>query len=273
MEKIVTRKNKRAFDELRELRVTYDIFDFADASLLFESGRTKVMCAITLQSGVPHFLRGEKVGWLTAEYAMLPAATRPRTQRDAQGARLNQRNIEISRIIGRTLRAVCDLAQLGEYTIMVDCDVLQADAGTRAACISAASAALACAQEVWLQKGIIDQPILKENLAAVSVGFAKGTMVLDPDYAQETLMDADINFIVTQSQKIIEIQGGAEKNSFSWDDLQRMYQLATKGAQEIFAFFGYDQKQEKLKDTASVVQSGPDKAPFFSLQNRISQPK
>ena len=207
---------------------------------------------------------------------MLPAATRPRTQREGSGSRINQRNIEISRIIGRTLRAVCDLAVLGEYTIMVDCDVLQADAGTRAACISAASVALQRAQDVWLSKGIIQQPIVKDPVAAISVAFSDDQVLLDPDYSEENGMEADVNFIVTHSGKIIEIQGGAEKNAFSWDDLQGMYQLACKGAQAIFSFFNNPQpkgapKARKVKEQESSAQS--DKVPFFSLQNRITPSK
>lgn len=281
METFIARKSKRACDQLRKLRVTYNILDFADASLLFECGRTKIMCAVTLQHGVPQFMRGEKSGWLTAEYAMLPAATRPRTLRDAHGARLNQRNIEISRLIGRVLRAICDLSILGDYTIMVDCDVLQADAGTRTASISAASVALSLAQEVWLKKGIIATPVLKEKIAAVSVGYTQDTLILDPDYLEDSTMDADVNFILTRSKNVVEIQGGAERSQFSWAMFQGMYGLACKGVEEIFDFFDRTQKayfSPALKDEYVPKQEDKKKddctkVPLFSLQNRFAANK
>lgn len=256
----------RAYDSLRQLCVTYDIFDHADGSLLFEMGNTKVMCAVTMQPGVPQFMRGEKSGWLTAEYAMLPASTRPRTQRDGQGNRLNQRNIEISRIIGRTLRTMCDLGMLGEYTIVVDCDVLQADAGTRAACISAAAVALQRAEEVWLRKNIIQHSIIKKSLVAVAVGLMHSFPILDPDYAEEMLMDADLNFILDDEGSIVEIQGGAEKNSFSWDQLTAMYAMALRGTQEILAFFG--SRKKHASPVENMKPSNGDRVPFFSLQSR-----
>jgi ribonuclease PH len=280
MEATVARKNKRAFNQLRRLRVTYNIFDFADGSLLFECGRTKIMCAVTLQHGVPQFMRGEKSGWLTAEYAMLPAATRPRTVRDAHGSRPNQRNVEISRLIGRALRAVCDLSVLGEYTITVDCDVLQADAGTRTASISAASVAIALAQEVWLKKGFISAPVLKEKIAAVSIGYMQGSLILDPDYSEDSVMDADVNFILTASKNLIEVQGGAEKNQFSWATLHDMYELACHGVEEIFTFFertekAYFSPAQKDKEIVPQQKQRPEKEsseklPLFSLQNRFS---
>ena len=280
MDALVARKNKRAFNQLRRLRVTYNIFDFADGSLLFECGRTKIMCAVTLQHGVPQFMRGEKSGWLTAEYAMLPAATRPRTVRDAHGPRANQRNIEISRLIGRALRAVCDLSALGDYTINVDCDVLQADAGTRTASISAASVALTLAQAVWLKKGIITKPILKEKIAAVSIGYMQDTLILDPDYSEDSVMDADVNFILTESKELIEVQGGAERNQFSWKVLQGMYDLACQGVEEIFTFFERTEKAyfypaQKEATTPTQKQSekateGDQKVSLFTLKDRFS---
>lgn len=278
METFIARKSKRAYDQLRKLRVTYNIFDFADASLLFECGRTKIMCAVTLQHGVPQFMRGEKSGWLTAEYAMLPAATRPRTVRDAHGSRSNQRNVEISRLIGRTLRAICDLTILGDYTIMVDCDVLQADAGTRTASISAASVALSMAQDAWLKKGIITEPIFKESIAAVSLGYINGGLILDPDYSEDSTMDADVNFILTRSLNVVEIQGGAERNQFSWEVLQEMYDLACKGVSEIFNFFDHTQKayffpaqkEVNIQKEPLKKQDDTEKVPLFSLQNRFA---
>lgn len=281
MENFVTRKNKRAYDQLRKLRVTYNIFDFSDASLLFECGRTKIMCAVTLQHGVPQFMRGEKSGWLTAEYAMLPAATRPRTVRDAHGMRSNQRNIEISRLIGRSLRSVCNLSALGDYTIMVDCDVLQADAGTRTASITAASVALSMAQNVWIKKGIIANPIIQEPIAAVSLGYINNGLILDPDYSEDSSMDADVNFILTKSNNIVEIQGGAERKQFSWDILQEMYTLASKGVAEIFDFFDRSQQayfapaQKKDNNQKEALHNKSDsvKVPLFSLQNRFASNK
>jgi len=222
--------------QMRPLRVECDIFEHAAASVLYCCGKTKVLCAINIHNGVPQFLRGTGSGWLTAEYGMLPASTMVRTPREASTMRRNGRSVEISRVIGRVLRAVVQLEQLGEQTITIDCDVLQADAGTRTASITAASMALAMAQERWLREGIIAAPIMVDEVGAVSVGLLDGQPVVDPDYHEDKQMAADLNFVVTRSGKMIEVQGGAEKEPISWQLFDQLRDGAMQGAAEIFAF-------------------------------------
>lgn len=240
----IHRAGNRSFDQLRKLNVTYDIYPYAAGSTLFEMGNTKVLCSITLQNGVPHFLRGRKCGWLTAEYSLLPASTPVRTVREITTNKRSGRTIEISRLIGRSLRAVADLSVLGEQTIFVDCDVLQADGGTRTACITGAYLALKAAQARWQHKGIISQPFLKDELAAVSVGVGNGSLILDMDFAEDSSIDVDFNFVLTRSHKIIEIQGSAERAPLSWEDQDSINKLALKGAGELFEF--YDQYPYEL---------------------------
>jgi ribonuclease PH len=232
------RAHNRSYNAVRPLKVKYGIFPYAAGSVLFEIGNTKILCAITLQMGVPHFLKGKHEGWLTAEYSLLPAATPLRTVREVTTNKRSGRTIEISRLIGRALRSIMKLDILGEYTVFVDCDVLQADGGTRTACVTAAYLALCQAQEHWQKEGIINQSILKDKLAAVSVGLHKnGQSLLDVDFAEDSDLAADFNFIITKSRKIVEIQGTAEKEPLSYDTFMIMQELAFKGAQEIFLFF------------------------------------
>lgn len=238
------RAGNRNFDQLRQLNVTYDIYPYAAGSTLFEMGNTKVLCAVTLQNGVPHFLRGRKCGWLTAEYSLLPASTPVRTVREITTNKRSGRTIEISRLIGRSLRAIADLSVLGEQTIFIDCDVLQADGGTRTACITGAYLALKAAQTRWQQKGIIMQPFLKDELAAVSVGVGNGSLILDMDFAEDSSIDVDFNFVLTRSNKIIELQGSAERAPLSWEDHESINKLALKGSAELFEF--YDQHPYEL---------------------------
>jgi ribonuclease PH len=179
-------------------------------------GKTKVLCAVSLQQGVPHFLRGKKTGWLTAEYSLLPASTPIRTVREITANKRNGRTIEISRVIGRALRSVVNLDPLGEQTIFIDCDVLQADGGTRTACITGAYLALKAAVAQWLHRGIISETILIDELAAISVGLAQDTVLLDLDFIEDSATEADFNFVLTRSGKIIELQGSAEKFPIKW---------------------------------------------------------
>jgi ribonuclease PH len=231
------RAGQRSYDQLRPLRITYDIFSYAPGSTLFEMGNTKVLCAVTLQQGVPHFLRGKKTGWLTAEYALLPAATPIRTVREVTANKRSGRTIEISRLIGRALRSIVDLDQLGEQTIFIDCDVLQADGGTRTACITGAYLALKAAGVRWLHKGVIGKSLLIDELAAISVGINEETALLDLDFIEDNATEADFNFVLTRSGKVIEMQGSAERFPLTWDHYERMRFLALKGVQELFAFF------------------------------------
>ncbi len=263
------RHDGRRSNQLRPINFSYNVFEYAAGSVLFELGKNKVLCAVTMQNGVPPFLRGRDTGWLTAEYAMLPAATIVRTQRENQ-IRRNGRSIEISRFIGRALRAVVDVSVLGERTIIVDCDILQADGGTRTASITAAYLALQYAQKKWLRSKTIEKPFLREGIVAISAGVLNGEAILDLDYTEDSAIDADFNFVITQSGAIIEIQGNVEKRPISWDSFDDMRLLVVQGAKQLFdhcqqntsnaIFF----KKKQVKET--IVKS--EKLPLFSLKKR-----
>jgi ribonuclease PH len=245
MQETIQRKNGRKADELRPIRVTYDVYGYATASVLLEIGNTKVLSSVSLQNSVPPFLKHKKTGWLTAEYAMLPAATAVRTQRESSGNQRNSRSVEISRLIGRCLRSAVDLTIIGEQTIVIDCDVLQADGGTRTASITAASLALACAARRWVAAGQVPATFMPEPIAAISVGVINGQVSLDIDYAEDNSTQADFNFVLTQSGSIIEIQGTAEKMAVSWQDFATMSSLALHGTNQLFNLF--DEQQVMLK--------------------------
>lgn len=232
--KVVQRKNGRAFNAIRPLSVTRNILSHAPSSVLIELGNTKVLCAVTLQQGVPFFLKGKGTGWLTAEYALLPTATETRTSRDVFGSKQNGRTVEISRVIGRSLRTVVDLSVIGERTLYIDCDVLQADGGTRVASLLGASLALVYAQESWLASGLIMHPFMKDEIIAVSIGVqGKDTIIIDPDYQEDQMMHADFNVIMTKSGKLIEIQGGSEKEPISFDLFNKIRDLAVESVGNI----------------------------------------
>ena len=232
-----SRSGKREQNELRPLKIEYDVYSYSPGSVLLEMGGTKILCSITLQSSVPHFLRGKRKGWLTAEYALLPAATPIRTVREVSANKRNGRTIEISRLIGRSLRAISNLSVLGENTIFIDCDVLQADGGTRSACIIASYLALKAAQQKLLSEGNIDVPILTDEIASVSVGVGPYGILLDMDFTEDSSIYADYNFVVTRSGKIIEIQGTAEHNPITWNDFEEMKHIALKGSEDVFEFY------------------------------------
>ncbi len=269
MEKAVlfpkTRLNKRESDALREMKVTYDVFSYASGSVLFEMGRTKVLCAVTLQNGVPHFLRGKRRGWLTAEYSLLPASTPVRTVREVTANKRNGRTIEISRLIGRALRAVTNLHVLGEQTIFIDCDVLQADGGTRTACIIGAYLALKAAESVWIERGIIPYSFLTDEIAAISVGLGNQGVLLDMDFSEDNMTDADFNFVLTRSERIIEIQGSGEKGPLSWKDYDAMKEIAVKGSQDLFEF--YDMNSYELPYSDKKTQQS---RPLFSMDSSVN---
>ena len=218
----VQRAHGRKFDQLRNVKISYDVFGYAPGSVLFELGNTKILCSVTMQIGVPPFLKGTKTGWLTAEYAMLPTSCKVRSARESTQGKRNDRSIEISRLIGRSLRAVVDLSKIGERTIHIDCDVLQADGSTRTASITGAYLALKMAVEKWVSNGDIVESIITDAVVAVSAGYASNVPLLDLDYAEDSIIDADYNFVLTQSEKIIEIQGAAEKNALSWQQFDQL---------------------------------------------------
>ncbi|MEX0849566.1 MAG: ribonuclease PH [Candidatus Dependentiae bacterium] len=260
----VKRYNGRAHNQVRTLKIIQETFGYSAGSVLFQAGNTKVLCSVTLQPTVPPFMKGKKTGWLNAEYAMLPTATKHRTQRATSVQKLQGRSIEISRLIGRVLRTVVDLSNFGERTIIVDCDVLQADGGTRSAAITGACIALKRAEQRWLKNGTIEQSFLKDEVAAVSVGKLQDHYLLDLDFAEDSIVDGDFNFILTKSNSIIEIQGTAEKTALSWDDFNVIKDLAVQGVEQIFTF-------TEQYETGQKEKYKKNHTPLFSLQNRLKQ--
>ncbi|NOT46561.1 MAG: ribonuclease PH [Acidobacteria bacterium] len=226
------RLDGRSFDQLRNTKITPNISPYAEGSALIEVGGTKVICTASVEDRVPMFLRNKGLGWVTAEYAMLPRATSTRTQRETQ--RPAGRTQEIQRLIGRSLRAVVDTKLLGERQIFLDCDVIQADGGTRCASITGAYVALALAcRKLVKQATIKTNPILSE-VAAVSVGIVEGTPVLDLAYAEDSTADVDMNIVCTGAGKFIELQGTAEREPFSRTQMDEMLVLAETGINKLF---------------------------------------
>jgi len=234
---MVRLRQRRRPNEMRPLHVTYDMYAFASGSTLFEIGNTKVLCAVTLQNGVPYFLRGKQAGWLTAEYAMLPASTPVRTARETAVNKRNGRTIEIARLIGRSLRSVTRLDLLGERTIFVDCDVLQADGSTRTACVTGAYLALKAAEKRWLYEGLLSESLITEELMAVSVGWRGDEALLDIDYAEDSSISADFNFVLTRAARLVEIQGTSEGNPILWEQFDQLRAVALLGVEQLGHFF------------------------------------
>ncbi|WP_320819831.1 ribonuclease PH [Thalassolituus sp.] len=227
------RPSGRSVDQLRDVRITRNFTMHAEGSVLVEFGNTKVICTASVETSVPPFLRGKGQGWVTAEYGMLPRSTGSRMIREAAKGKQQGRTVEISRLIGRSLRAAVDLTALGENTINIDCDVIQADGGTRTASITGACVALVDAIE-WLKKnGKVKGEPLKHMIAAVSVGMYKGTAVTDLDYAEDSEAETDLNVIMTASGGYVEIQGTAEAEPFTPDELSAMLALAQKAVGEL----------------------------------------
>ncbi|MEZ5308511.1 MAG: ribonuclease PH [Pyrinomonadaceae bacterium] len=227
-----SRIDNRAFDELRKTKITPNISPYAEGSALIEVGGTKVLCMASVEETLPHWLRNQGKGWVTAEYAMLPRATHTRIKREIQ--RPSGRTMEIQRLIGRSLRAVVDMKKLGERQIYVDCDVIQADGGTRCASITGAYVALALACRRLVSMGKISgSPILSE-VAAVSVGIVEGTEILDLKYEEDSSADVDMNVVCTGTGKFIELQGTAEQEPFDRKQMDELLALAEKGVNELF---------------------------------------
>lgn len=259
------RTENRPADCMRQVNITYNAFGYAAGNVLIQFGNTKVLCSATIQQYVPPFLKGTKKGWLTAEYAMLPTSTQARSERSTSSFKQNSRSVEISRLIGRSLRSIVNLEKIGERTIIIDCDVLQADGSTRTAAISGAYLALRQALTIWINEktlsGTVDD-YLTDAVAAVSVGIAHGTLLLDIDYAEDATIDADYNFILTKSGSIVEIQGSSEKAPISWQQFEAMRLLAIQGANQLFKEFDHIDEKQTLK------YSGRSKVPLFSIANR-----
>lgn len=229
------RPSQRPNHQLREIKLTRQYTRHAEGSVLVEFGHTKVICTASITSGVPPFLKDKGQGWITAEYGMLPRSTHTRMQREAAKGKQTGRTQEIQRLIGRSLRAAVDLSLLGEYTIAIDCDVIQADGGTRTASITGGCVALYDAiQFIKRTKSLPNDPF-KQFVASVSVGIYQGEAVLDLDYNEDSNADTDMNVVMTEHGKFIEIQGTAEKDTFAESELGSMLTLAKKGITELIA--------------------------------------
>ena len=228
------RPSGRASSELRSVRITRNYTKHAEGSVLVEFGDTKVICTASIESGVPRFLKGQGQGWLTAEYGMLPRATGQRNQREASKGKQGGRTLEIQRLIGRSLRAALDMSKLGENTIYIDCDVIQADGGTRTASITGAMVAVADALKVLKKRGGLKGEPLKQMVAAVSVGIYQGEPVLDLDYLEDSAAETDLNVVMTDAGGFIEVQGTAEGAPFQPEELNAMLALAQQGMRELF---------------------------------------
>jgi ribonuclease PH len=227
------RPDGRSNNEIRKVKIQRKFIDTAEGSALISMGNTRVICTASIEEKVPPFLKDQKRGWVTAEYAMLPRATQARTVRESSSGRISGRTHEIQRLIGRALRSVVDLSCLGERTIWIDCDVIQADGGTRTAAITGAFIALSDAIQSALQKGLIERIPLQEYLAAISVGVVKGENMIDLCYSEDSMAEVDMNIVMTQNGKFVELQGTAEGSPFSRDSLDRLLALAEDGIYQL----------------------------------------
>ncbi|MBM3886290.1 ribonuclease PH [Candidatus Dependentiae bacterium] len=293
----LVRAHERALHEIRSIDFITDALGYASASVLFSQGETKVLASITLQQGLPPFLKGQPVGWLSAEYAMLPSATHLRNNRESSQAQRNARSVEISRLIGRCLRTCVDLSLLRDKTIIIDCDVLQADGGTRVACITAASLALEIATKRWFDEKITEVNIFTERIVGISVGFLQNQLISDLDYKEDSSAGADFNFIITRSNRLVEVQGTSEKTPLAWEQFDGAKDLAQQSAKEIFSItekklasldlqitknntniaflFNASHERQKASKTphsiTEVKQHQNQKTNPFSLGNRITK--
>lgn len=226
------RPDGRKADELREIKITRDFTKNADGSVLMQAGDTKVICTAMVDDRVPPFMRGKGKGWISAEYSMLPSSTETRKMRD-RGGKVDGRSTEIQRLIGRALRSVVDLDKLGERTIWIDCDVIQADGGTRTASITGAYVALEDAVKKLMEEGVLEENPLSGNVAAVSVGVRDGKPILDLCYVEDSGAEVDMNVVMNDKGEIIEIQGTGEERPFTRQEFDQMMQLAEKGIDEL----------------------------------------
>ena len=227
----MTRKNNRSNNEMRPLKIEVGVNKHAEGSALIKFGDTHVICTASIENNVPRWMRGSNEGWVTAEYGMLPRSTHERMNREAARGKQSGRTMEIQRLIGRSLRQAVDLKYLKDKTINIDCDVIQADGGTRTASISGACVALFAA----IKNSHDDQRAIKEHVAAISIGLKDGSPLLDLDYEEDSSADTDLNVVMTENGGIIEIQGTAEKNSFTKGQLDEMLESASEGISDIIA--------------------------------------
>ncbi|SER73513.1 ribonuclease PH [Nitrosomonas sp. Nm51] len=232
---MMTRSFNRTATQIRPIKISRNYTKHADGSVLIACGDTKVICTASVSEKVPPFLKDKNQGWLTAEYGMLPCSTHERIQREAARGKQSGRTMEIQRLIGRSLRAIIDLNMLGERTIQIDCDVIQADGGTRTASITGAFVALHDAVENLIYQQVIETTPIRDHVAAVSAGIRQGTVLLDLDYREDSACDTDMNVVMTGKSGIVEIQGTAEKAVFTRNELNQMLDLAESGIRELIA--------------------------------------
>src|SRR5437016_8466356 len=242
------RSDNRAPDQLRPVNILPDYISTAEGSVLIEIGNTRVICTASVEESVPGFLRNTGKGWITSEYSMIPRATLTRTPRESSRGRVGGRTHEIQRLIGRSLRAVTDLKQLGERSIFVDCDVIQADGGTRTASITGAFVALGLALEKLVEGGTLTSVPLKDLVAAVSVGIVDGEPLLDLCYEEDSRADVDMNFVMTAGNKFVEVQATAEHQVFDDKQLENMIALARHGLRSLLA------KQQSVLKSLALLQ-------------------
>src|SRR5689334_19756579 len=242
------RTDNRTSQEMRPVEILTGVLKTAEGSALIKVGNTQVFCAATIEDGVPQFLRNSGKGWVTAEYSMLPRATSKRTPREVNKGRPSGRTHEIQRLIGRALRAVTDLDRMGERTIWIDCDVIQADGGTRTASVTGAFVALGLALEKLVQAGTLTSVPFRDYLAAVSIGIVDGEILLDLAYEEDSRADVDMNFVMTAGRKLVEVQATAEHQVFDEEQLGKMITLASQGVQTLIA------KQQAVLGTLTLRQ-------------------
>ncbi|MFA5143480.1 MAG: ribonuclease PH [Candidatus Omnitrophota bacterium] len=231
----ITRRNSRAGDQLRKLKITKNYIKYAEGSCLIELGETKIITTATVENTVPPFLKGKGTGWITAEYGMIPRSCRTRVQREAAKGKLGGRTMEIQRLIGRSMRSVADMSKIGERTIWLDCDVIQADGGTRCASITGSFISVVLAFARMRSEGLIQEIPVSDYVAAVSVGILDGRPVLDLDYSEDSAAEVDMNIIMTGDGRFVEIQGTAEREPFDKDQMNKLITLAHKGIDELIA--------------------------------------
>ncbi|NLW45438.1 MAG: ribonuclease PH [Syntrophomonadaceae bacterium] len=229
------RINGRRPDEMRPVKITPNYLKYAEGSVLIEAGDTRVICAASVEDKVPPFLKGTGSGWVTAEYGLLPRSTETRNVREASRGKVSGRTSEIQRLVGRSLRAVVDIEALGERTIWIDCDVIQADGGTRTASITGSFVAMCLAVRKLKEQGLIERMPVKDYVAAISVGIVDGEVVLDLDYAEDSRAEVDMNVVMNSKGEFIEIQGTAERNPFTRSQMDRLLDLAAGGIKELIA--------------------------------------
>lgn len=227
------RTNERKNNELRPIEFIPNYIMHPEGAVLISVGNTKVICTATIENKLPPFMRGQGKGWITAEYSMLPRATNTRNVRESARGKLSGRTMEIQRLIGRSLRAAVDLEKLGERTIWIDCDVIQADGGTRTASITGSVVAMKLAFDKLVAEGVLKESPLKEHLAAISVGIKDGEVILDLDYEEDSSAEVDMNVIMTESGQFVEIQGTGEEATYSHAELLQMLDVASQGIKQL----------------------------------------